>query len=144
MFVGFGTVIDDVPSSPAVNSSFHEIVDRFILFCKVWSESIWYTLQELDDPYFSFQMEDEVFNLSLHTMTICLHSKSDLVHLTSRLEFLLVDELLNIIESDCFELVVPKSNCVEDVWENVPTFLARYYTSQIYISVHDDEGNGFF
>jgi hypothetical protein len=97
------------------HSSFHEIVDHFIHFCKVWPESIWNTLQEFDAPYFAFQMADEVFNLSLHTMTMCLHSK---------------------------ERVAPKSNCVEDVWENVSTFLARNYTHQT-VRVHDDEGNGF-
>jgi hypothetical protein len=63
--------------------------------------AIWYTLQEFDAPYFAFQMSDEVFNLSLHTMTMCLHSKkNDMVHLTPSLEFLLVDELLLIITSD--------------------------------------------
>ena len=114
------------------HSSFHEIVDRFIHFCKVWPESIWYTLQEFDAPYFAFQMADEVFNLPLHTMTMCLHSKkSDMVHLTPSLEFLLVDELLRIIASDCFGLVTPKSNCVEDVWENVPTVFARNYTTRL-------------
>jgi hypothetical protein len=89
-------------------------------------------------------MADEVFNLSLHTMTMFLDSKkSDMVHLTPSLEFLLVDELRRIISSDCFGLVAPKSNCVEDVWENVPTFLTRNYTHQTVVCVHDDEVNGF-
>jgi hypothetical protein len=72
-------------------------------------------------------MVDEVFNLSLHTMTIHLHSREgDLVHLTTSLEFLVVDKLLRVIASDCFWLVAPKSDRVEDVWKNVPAcFLDR-------------------
>jgi hypothetical protein len=41
-------------------SRFHEIVDHFIHFCKVWSESIWNTLQEFYSSYFTFQTTDEV------------------------------------------------------------------------------------
>jgi len=89
-------------------------------------------------------MADEVFNLSLHTMTMRLHSKEgDLVHLTPSLEFLLVDKLLRVIASDCFWLVAPKSDRVEDVWKNVPAFLARNYTHQADVRVHDDESNCF-
>ncbi len=89
-------------------------------------------------------MSDEVFNLSLHTMTIRLHSKEgDLVHMTPNLEFLLVDKLLRVITSDCFWLVSPKSDRVEDVCKNVPTFLARNYTHQTVVHVHDDEINCF-
>ena len=75
-------------------------------------------------------------------MTTRLHSKEgDLVHLTSSLEFLLVDKLLCVIASDCFWLVAPKSDRVEDVLQNV--FLARKYTHQTAVRVHDDEGNCF-
>jgi hypothetical protein len=89
-------------------------------------------------------MTDEVFNLSLYTMTMLLHSKEDdLVHLTSSLEFLLVDKLLRVISFDCFCLVTPKCDRVEDVWKNVPVFLARNYTHQVVVRVHDDEGNCF-
>jgi hypothetical protein len=76
-------------------------------------------------------MVDEIFNLSLLTMTMRLYSKEgDLVHLTTILEFLLVDKLLRVITSDCFWLVAPKSDRVEDVWKNVPMFLVRNYTYQ--------------
>ncbi len=89
-------------------------------------------------------MVDKFFNLSLHTMTIHLHSKeSDLVHLTTRLEFLLVDKLLRVIASDCIWFVVPKSDRVEEVCKNVPTFLERNYTHLHTVRVHDDEGNCF-
>ena len=126
------------------HSSFYEIVDRFIHFCNVWPESIWNTLQEFYASYFAFQMVDEIFNLSLLTMTMRLYSKEgDLVHLTTILEFLLVDKLLSVISSDCFWLVAPKSDRVEDVWKNVPAFLARNYTYQVAVRVHDDEGNCF-
>ena len=77
-------------------------------------------------------------------MTMHLHSKEDdLVHMTPNLEFLFVDKLLCVITSDCFWLVAPKSDRVEDVWKNVPAFLARNYTHQTVVRVHDDEINCF-
>ncbi len=51
--------------------------------------------------------------------------------------------MTRVITSDCCWLVAPNSDRVEDVWKNVPAFLARNYTHQSAVRVHDDEGNCF-